>query len=273
MLKIAAGFLGRSQAMIADGIHSLSDLGTDVVVIVGMFIASRPKDRSHNYGHGKYETLAALIIAVFLFIVGFGIGYAGAKNAIGIIQGDMTAKPHIIAFLSALFSIIIKEGLYRYTVNKGRKINSPALVANAYHHRSDAYSSIGAALGIGGAIILGDKWVILDPLACIVVSFFIMKEAFSIGKASVNELLEISLPEETQRKILKIAASVPEVEKPHNLKTRRIGNATAVDLHILLDADLSIENGHAIAHEVEEAIKSELGNDMIFSIHVEPYSH
>ena len=270
LVKIISGIFGHSQAMIADGIHSLSDLGSDLVVIIGMFLAARPKDSSHNYGHGKFETLSALIIAVFLLIVGFGIGYSGINNAMRILLEGRIIKPHIVAFIAAIFSIIIKEGLFRYTLKQGRKINSSAVIANAYHHRSDALSSLGVAVGIGGAILLGNKWIILDPIACVIVSVIIIKEAFHIGKTSINELLEISLPEEIQDKILQIAALIPEVEKPHNLKTRRIGNIFAVDLHILLDSNITVENGHSIAHKVEAAVKKELGDDMIFSIHIEP---
>ena len=268
--KIVAGTLGHSQAMIADGIHSLSDLGSDIVVIIGMFLASRPKDSSHNYGHGKFETLSALIIAVFLSTVGFGIGYSGVISAIGILLGDQLTKPHIITFLSAIISIIVKECLFRYTIKQGRQINSPSVIANAYHHRSDALSSLGAAIGIGGSILLGNKWIILDSIACVIVSLFIIKEAFHIGKISINELLEVALPQEIQDKILQIAASVPGVEKPHNLKSRQIGVISAVDLHILIDPDTTVKKGHFIAHKVEAAVKEELGDDMIFSIHVEP---
>ncbi|MDA3938269.1 MAG: cation diffusion facilitator family transporter [Spirochaetia bacterium] len=270
LAKIIAGIFGHSQAMVADGIHSLSDLGSDIVVIIGMFLASRPKDSSHNYGHGKFETLSALIIAVFLSIVGFGIGYSGISSAMGILQEEQVIKPHIVTFIAAIISIIIKEGLFRYTIKKGREINSSAVIANAYHHRADAFSSLGAAIGIGGAILLGDKWVILDPIACVIVSVFIIKEAFHIGKISINELLEVALPEEIQDKILQIAALIPGVDEPHNLKTRRIGNISAVDLHILLDSNITVENGHSIAHKVEGAIKKELGDEMIFSIHIEP---
>lgn len=270
LTKIIAGIFGHSQAMVADGIHSLSDLGSDIVVIIGMFLASRPKDSSHNYGHGKFETLSALIIAVILSTVGVGIGYSGITSAMGILLEDQLIKPHIVTFIAAIISILVKESLFRYTIKKGRKINSSAVIANAYHHRSDAFSSLGAALGIGGAILLGNKWVILDPIACVIVSLFIIKEAFHIGKTSINELLEVALPEEIQDKILQIAALIPEVDKPHNLKTRRIGSISAVDLHIRIDPELTVEKGHSIAHKVEVAIKKELGNEMIFSIHIEP---
>lgn len=270
LAKIVAGTLGHSQAMIADGIHSLSDLGSDMVVIIGMFLASRPKDSSHNYGHGKFETLSALIIAIILSTVGIGIGYSGITSAIGILQNGQIIKPHIITLISAMVSIIVKEGLFRYTIAKGRKINSSAVIANAYHHRSDAFSSMGVAIGIGGAIVLGNKWVILDSIACVIVSLFIIKEALQIGKNSLNELLEVALPGEIQDKILQIAASIPGVEQPHNLRTRRIGVTSAVDLHILIDSETTVENGHSIAHEVEAAVKEELGDDMIFSIHIEP---
>lgn len=271
LAKIIAGIFGHSQAMLADGIHSLSDLGSDLVVIVGMFLASRPEDSSHNYGHGKFETLSTLIIAAILAVVGVGLGYAGITNAIGIVIRDHIVKPHIIAFIAAIISIITKESLFQYTIRKGRKINSSAVIANAYHHRSDAFSSLGTALGIGGAILLGNKWVILDPIAGVIVSVFIIKEAYHIGKISLDELLEVALPEEIQDQILEIAANIPDVYKPHNLKTRRIGNISAVDLHILIDSDFTVEYGHSIAHKVEEEIKKQLGNDMIFSIHIEPY--
>ncbi len=271
LVKISAGIFGHSQAMIADGIHSISDLGSDIIVITGMFLASRPKDNTHNYGHGKYETLSALIISIILTTIGIGIGYSSIIKAVEILSYGQTGKPHLLAFVAALTSIIIKEGLYRYTIKKGREINSPALIANAYHHRSDAFSSLGTALGIGGAILLGNNWVILDPIAGVVVSLIIIAEAIHIGIISINELLEVSLPLEIQNEILQIAASIPEVHKPHNLKTRRIGNTFAIDLHILINSGISIEKGHSIAHRVEEEIKSQLGSEILFSIHMEPY--
>lgn len=270
--KLVAGILGRSQAMIADAIHSLSDLGSDFAVIVGMVLASRPKDKTHNYGHGKFETLATVIIAVILLTVGIGIGWGSIKSIVFILNGNKQDTPHLIAFWAALISVAVKEGLFRYTLNKGKRVNSPAVIANAYHHRSDAYSSLGTALGIGGAILLGNEWVILDPIAGVIVSLLIIKEALSIGIKSLNELLDAALPVELQDQILSIAFSVPGVYKPHNLKTRRIGNIISVDLHIYVESNISIEEAHDLSHKVELAIRNKVDHDFIFSIHTEPVS-
>lgn len=269
-LKLTAGILGRSQAMIADSIHSLSDLGSDIAVIIGMILASRPKDSTHNYGHGKFETLATVIIAVILLTVGAGIGVGGIKSIVTILQGEKLASPGLLALWAAIVSVGVKEGLFRYTIIKGKKMNSPAVIANAYHHRSDAFSSLGTAIGIGGAILLGSNWVILDPIAGVVVSILIIKEAISIGVKSINELLDASLPEDIQDKILLAASSVQGVYKPHNLKTRRIGNISSVDLHIYVDPWITIVDAHTIAHRVESEIKTRVDNNFIFSIHTEP---
>lgn len=270
--KILAGVFGKSQAMVADGIHSLSDLGSDLAVLTGMVLASRPEDSTHNYGHGKFETLSTLIIGIILVTTGVGIGYSSINNIIEIIQGEILEKPHLTALVAAITSVIMKEGLYRYTIHKGRIMNSPVIIANAYHHRSDAYSSLGTTLGIGGAIILGNKWIILDPIAGFIVSLIILKEAFKIIKGSLDELLEAAIPLETQNIILKTANSVPGVYKPHNLKTRKIGGTTAIDLHIYVNSSISIEKAHFIGHVVEESIERKLGENIIFNITVVPYS-
>lgn len=270
LLKLLAGILGRSQAMVADAIHSFSDLGTDIAVLVGIYLASHPKDRSHNYGHGKYETFATLIIAITLLTVGAGIGWHGVENIIAVIKGETLHSPGIVALVAALVSVVVKELLFRYTKRAGDKLNSTSLVANAYHHRSDAYSSLGTGIGITGAIILGEKWAILDPIAAVVVAILILKEALSIGYTSVNDLLEASLPEADQEKILKIATETPGVVNPHNLRTRRIGCTIALDLHIRVDESISVREGHTIAHNVEDCIFREFGSDVICSIHVEP---
>ncbi len=269
--KIIAGIKGHSQAMIADGIHSLSDLGSDIVVLIGMLLASRPPDSTHNYGHGKFETLSALIIAIILATVGVGIGFSSVKNAIYIIQGNQIVKPQIIAFIVAVISIVIKESLFRYTIKKGRSINSPSVIANAYHHRSDAFSSVGTAIGIGGAIILGDKWVILDPLAGVIVSLLIIKEAFKIGRISLNELLEVALPKYIQETILQMAKSIPGVYSPHGLKTRRVGNISVVDLHICINPMATVEASHSLSDYVEDGIRKKICEEMIVSIYIEPY--
>lgn len=270
IIKLVAGIVGNSQAMIADAIHSLSDLGTDVAVLIGLYLASRPGDKSHNYGHGKYETFATLIVSITLVSVGIGIGLKGITSIIDFSKGTVLETPGFLAVGAALISIVIKEGLFRYTVAAGKKLNSSALVANAYHHRSDAYSSIGTGIGITSAVLLGQKWVILDPIAAIIVSLLLLKEAIHIGYTSINDLLEASIPEEECEKIIDIARATDGVIDPHSLRTRRIGSTVALDLHIRVDAETTVCKGHSIAHDVEAGIFEEFGHDVICSIHVEP---
>lgn len=272
MGKLAAGIFGRSHAMVADAIHSFSDLGTDIAVLVGIYLASHPEDKGHNYGHGKYETFATLIIAISLLSVGIGIGWSGIEKIIGFFRGETIPVPGIVAFIAAVLSIVVKEILFRYTQREGKRLQSSAMEANAFHHRSDALSSVGTGIGILGAILLGNNWVLLDPIAAVIVSVLILKEAIHIGYTSVNDLLEASIPEEDQKKILKIASGTVGVIDPHNLKTRRIGTTIALDFHIRVDDTISVREGHDIAHNVEKGIFKEFGNDVICSIHVEPES-
>ena len=201
VFKFVAGILGHSAAMLADAVHSLSDFVTDIIVIVFVRISSKPEDEGHDYGHGKYETLATAIIGLILLFVGFGILWNGAASIWRFWQGEALREPGMLALWAALVSIVSKELLYQYTVFKGRRLNSQAVVANAWHHRSDALSSIGTAVGIGGAILLGEQWLILDPLAAVVVSLFIMKVAVQLLVPCVDELLEKSLPAEVEEKI------------------------------------------------------------------------
>jgi len=270
LVKFPAGIFGRSAAMIADAVHSLSDLLTDVVVIVFVKTSQKPKDKEHAYGHGKFETLATLIIGIVLLGVGVGIAWSGANSIYAVIQGELLPSPGIIALLAALATIASKEILYRYTVVKGKKLNSPALVANAWHHRSDALSSIGTAIGIGGAIFLGDKWTILDPLAAMVVSFFIVKMSIQLIKPCLDELLERSLPEDTKKEIEEIVNAFEDVCQLHNLHTRKIGNYYAIEFHIRMDGNKSLSETHARITEIEVKLKERFGNKTHVIIHVEP---
>ena len=190
VLKFAAGILGHSAAMIADAIHSLTDFATDVVVLVFVKLGNKPKDKDHDYGHGKYETLATAIIGISLFVVGVMICYSGVTKTYRAICGETLQQPGVVALIAAIVSIVMKEWAYQFTVKAGRRYHSEAVVANAWHHRSDALSSIGTMFGIGGAIILGEKWAVLDPLAAIVVSIFIIKAAWGLVMQSVKELTE-----------------------------------------------------------------------------------
>lgn len=270
--KFAAGIVSNSSAMIADAAHSLSDFITDIAVIVGLKVARKPGDSTHNYGHGKIETLAAAFIGLVLVAAAFGIFWSGLQKVIAFFQGEGLPVPSKIALVAAIFSIIVKEWLYRYTIVHGRKLKSDALIANAWDHRSDAFSSIGTMLGIGGAIFLGGKWVVLDPIAAVVLSFFIFKVAFDISYKSLNELLEASLDSETYRNIEEALLSTEGVLGFHELKTRKIGNAMAADVHIEVDRDLSIVDANEISTQVEDRLKEICGKNGHFSIHVEPCS-
>lgn len=271
LLKILAGIFGKSTAIIADGIHSLSDLSTDIIVFIFIKISGKDRDYNHKYGHGKFETFAAMLVSFALAVVALGIFWAGVKKVINLINGIVIEKPDIIALYAAILSIISKEVLFRITRRVGIKYNSQSVVANAWHHRSDAFSSIGTSLGISGAIFLGDKWRILDPLASIIVCFFIMKVAIDIGMLSIKELLETSLPEETEREIIDIIKKTSGVKDFHNLKTRKIGNVVGIDVHIKVDKDLNVENSHKIATEIENSLKNKYGISSHIGIHIEPY--
>ena len=268
--KFAAGILGHSSALVADAVHSLSDFATDIVVIVFVKISGKPEDDDHRYGHGKYETLATAIIGVVLFAVGIGLLVDGAIKVAAVLNGAILPAPSMIALIAAAVSIVSKEILYRYTVRAGKDLNSQAVVANAWHHRSDAFSSIGTLVGVGGAIFLGERWRILDPLAAIVVSAFIIKVAMELIKPCLDELLERSLPAETEKKILDIITSFPEVSSPHHLRTRRIGNHIAVEVHLRMDGHTSLEDAHTVATNVEKRLKAEFGPDTHIGIHMEP---
>jgi len=270
LCKTTAGIIGKSEAMIADGIHSLSDLGTDIVVLFGFRFVGKPPDESHDYGHGKFETLTATIVGTTLVIVGLGIMWKGGESIYDFINGDPLEKPGWIAFYAALLSIVSKETLYHYTIAVGEKINSQAIIANAWHQRSDSLSSLGAMLGIGGAILLGEKWYVLDPAAAIIVSILIVKVGVQIAMRGTNELLDSSLDNESENNILQITENVVGVENSHKLKTRKVGNNIAIDIHIEVREDLNITDAHDIATSVEDRLKSAFGNETHISVHIEP---
>mgnify|MGYP000186390750 CR=1 FL=1 len=268
--KFIAGILGHSAAMIADAVHSLSDFATDIVVLIFTRISNKPQDKNHDYGHGKYETLATAIIGIVLFAVGASICWNGLQAIQTVWQGGRLPAPGMLAFAGAIISIVSKELIYRYTIHVGRKINSSAVIANAWHHRSDAFSSIGTAIGIGGAIVLGESWSVLDPMAAVVVSFFIMKVAVQLLKPCVDELTEKSLPNEIEKEICLITENTPGVSAIHNLRTRRIGNHYAIEMHIRMDGHLTLYEAHAKASVIENKLKEKYGNETHVGIHVEP---
>lgn len=270
VLKFVAGILANSAAMLADAVHSLSDFVTDIIVVVFVRISSKPQDEDHSYGHGKYETLATAIIGVLLMVVGAGILYNGAADVWMVINGGTLSQPGYLALAAALISILLKEALYQYTRMVGRTVQSSALEANAWHHRSDALSSIGTALGIGGAIFLGGSWSILDPIAAIVVSLFIIRVAYKLLNPCIDELLERSLPRETEQHILEIILATNEVTAPHHLRTRRIGNQIAIEVHVRMDGKTTLFHAHEVASGIEQRLRDEFGKNTHVGVHMEP---
>lgn len=269
--KIFAGISGKSGAMIADGVHSLSDFFTDIVVLIGFKITEKPEDENHNYGHGKFETLATMVISIALFLVGLKIFSSGIENVYQVLaKGKILEKPGLIALIAAAFSILSKEALYHYTKKVGLKIQSSAVVANAWHHRSDAFSSIGTLFGIGFAILLGDQWTILDPIASIIVSIFVFKVSFEIFLPAVNELMEVSLADNEVAMIKDRLESHPEIINYHHLRTRKIGYKSAIEVHLVFNKMLSIQDVHQYATDVENQIKNDLGVESIITTHLEP---
>lgn len=271
IIKIMAGIFGKSNAMLADGIHSLTDFFTDIVVLVGFRLTDKPADEKHNYGHGKYETFATLIIGLTLLFAGYSIMKNGLISTYEVlIKGETISSPGMIAIIAAILSIVFKEALYRYTKNIGERIKSPAVIANGWHHRSDAFSSIGTLIGISFAYFLGDKWTIFDPIAAIVVSVFIIKVSFEIMLPSVNELLEVSLNKDEIEYIFNLLNKRSEIKDFHRLRTRRVGSNVVIESHLLFDETSSLHNAHEVSESIEKQLKHYFGKGSIITFHLEP---
>ena len=268
--KFVAGIVGNSSAMIADAVHSLSDFVTDILVLVFVSISAKPQDQSHDYGHGKFETIASFLIALALMAAATGIVVSGFQKSLSWLDGNELKAPGWIALWAALLSIAIKELLYQYTMHRARKLDSQVMVANAWHHRSDSLSSIGAAIGIGLAIWLGQRWTVLDPLASIVVGLMLVKVAYELLKTSMGELTECSLPEGTENEIIEIILSFNDVGQLHNLRTRRIGNRIAIEAHVRMDGQLPLYVVHERATTIEQKLKERFGPTTHVSLHMEP---
>ena len=268
--KFIAGVMGHSSAMIADAVHSLSDFITDIIVLAFVHVSAKTQDVGHDYGHGKYETFASFIIGLALLAAATGIIVSGIAKFIDWAGGKDLAAPGWLAFAAAIISILVKEGLYRYTANRGKNLDSQALVANAWHHRSDALSSIGAAVGIGGAILLGNRWTVLDPLASVAVGAMLVKVAIDLLRTSVGELTESSLSSDIEKEIEDIISSFPDVSEPHNLRTRRIGNRFAIEAHVRMDGNVPLTVAHDRATAIEERLRERFGRQTHVTIHMEP---
>ncbi|MBO4803054.1 MAG: cation transporter [Muribaculaceae bacterium] len=269
-LKIATGIVGHSSAILADGIHSISDTVTDALVYAMVRLSGKGSDERYRYGRGKYETLAAFLISIILVVVALGLMIEGVKDVWAAMQGETLERPHNIALIVGIIAVIVKESLYHYTRLTGRKTQSSALKAYAWHHRADALSTAATLLGVAGAMFLGERWRVLDPIAAIAVSVLILVLAYRLGKPAVEELLEVSLPQEEQDKIADIVNGTEGVRAFHNLRTRRNGNLRVVDMHIKVDGELSVTQSHEITRDIERQLSEDLG-EVMTNIHVEPY--
>ena len=269
-LKFAAGILGASAAMIADAVHSLSDLLTDFVVLLFVKISSRPADSDHPYGHGKYETLATTIVAIALLAAGGVLLAQGIEKIIGAVRGETLPVPGRIALWAALISIAAKEGIYQLTARVGRRVQSSALEANAWHHRTDALSSVATAIGIGGALLFGGKWAILDPIAAVLVSVFILVAAGKLLHEAIQDLMEKRLPEEIEEEIREIVAADSEMSEMHKLRTRRVGNVYSIEMHLRMHGNISLYEAHRHSMLLEQGLRERFGQETLVSIHLEP---
>ena len=270
IFKFVAGIAGHSAAMVADAVHSLSDFVTDVIVLVFVRISCKPQDKSHDYGHGKYETLATTIIGVALMAVALGIVYHGGRSIAAWLGGAQLAAPGMLALWAALVSVVLKEGVYQYSIVKARQLDAPVVEANAWHHRSDALSSVGTAIGIGGAIFLGQRWTVLDPVASVVVGIVIVKVAFDLLQRGIGDLTEQSLPDSVEDEIIALVSTLPGIDKPHDLRTRRIGSHYAIEMHILMDGNMTLNEAHEKASAVEDLLHQHYGPDTHVAVHMEP---
>lgn len=271
ILKLFFGYWGQSDALVADGYHSLSDFVTDFIVIYCTSIAYKKADKEHPYGHGKYETISTVAIGLILMLIGIYIAYDGVSVIYGAVKGKIIPKPSVWTIIIACISIASKEYCYRFTIKKGKALNSTILIANAWHHRSDAFSSIATLIGVSISYCMGEVWRIMDPITSIVIAIFIIVAAFGIMKPSVKELLEVGLPEKEKREIEEIIESIEGVKYLHNLRTRKNGNSKIIDVNIHVPADMSVKCAHNISNEIESKIRDHyVGTHIIIYIHIEP---
>ena len=273
VFKFVAGIAGHSAAMLADAVHSLTDLVSDFIVLVMVHIAGLPQDCNHEYGHGKFESLATVAIGLLLLAAGLGIGWQGTVAVWQYAHGQALSTPEPVALWAALVSIAVKEALYWYTIAGGRRYRSHAVEANAWHHRSDALSSVGTALGVGGALLLGPAWAVLDPLAALVVCIFIVRAAIALMIPAFNELLDRSLPEAEEQFIRQTILAEPGVSDPHHLRTRSIGHYCAIEVHLRMEGSTTIDEAHRAVSRIEARLRLHFGPTTIINTHIEPVKH
>lgn len=266
VFKLLAGIIAHSGAMISDAVHSASDVFSTFVVMIGIRMSTKDSDKEHPYGHERLECVAAIVLAMILFMTGFGIGAGAFKN---IISGEYTALqvPGMLALIAAIISIVVKEAMYWYTRYYAKKIDSGALMADAWHHRSDAFSSIGALVGIGGARM---GYPIMDSIASLVIFFFIMKAAYDIFKDAMDKMVDHACDEEIERQLRNCVMEQEEVLGIDMLQTRIFGNKIYVDVEIQVNGDYTLREAHNIAEDVHERIEKKFPRVKHIMVHVNP---
>ena len=265
LFKLFAGIIARSGAMVSDAVHSASDVFSSIVVMIGVKMAGKESDKEHPFGHERLECVAAIVLSTVLAVTGFGIGYTAVRN---LIRGDyVTAVPGMLALVAAVVSIGVKEAMFWYTRYYAKKIDSSALMADAWHHRSDSLSSIGALIGIGGAII---GYPVMEPVASVVICGFIEKAALDIFKDAIDKMVDKSCDEQTETELRECAMGISGVLQVDLLRTRMFGNKIYVEMEIGADRNLSLGESHAIAEQVHDAIEEGWPKIKHILIHVNP---
>lgn len=266
IFKLIGGFVGHSGAMISDAIHSLSDVFSTIIAIVGIKISKKAADKSHPYGHERLECIASIILCAVLFIAGVIIGYQGIVH---ILEGNYETieSPHMLALVAAIISVIGKELMYQYTMYYAKKINSSVFMADAWHHRSDALSSIGAFIGIGGTML---GYAILEPIASVIICLFIIKASYDIFMDAINKLVDTPCSEELEQDISEYIAAHEGVVKLDLLQTRRFGNKVYIDVEIQIDGNMLLRDAHAIAERIHDGVEEKFENIKHIMIHVNP---
>jgi cation diffusion facilitator family transporter len=264
-VKMAAGVLGHSHAVVADAIHSLSDVVTDVALLAGVRFWSKPADERHPHGHQRIETLVTVLIGASLGVVALGLMWDAVVGG----HGGRSLTPAPVALAAAVLSIVVKEVLFRWTLAEGRSVDSPALIANAWHHRSDSLSSVPAALAVAVAVV-APEFAFVDRIGALVVCIFILIAAGRILAPALSQLIDTGAPREDRRRIRQLALGVEGVEEAHAIRTRYVGSTLAVDLHVEVNAELSVEEGHAIGEAVRQRLLDQGPKVADVLVHVEP---
>ena len=269
-VKFAAGWLGSSQAVVADAVHSLSDTATDLAILLGVRFWSAPPDEGHPYGHRRIETIITAFIGVLLLMVAAGIGVHAVRSLRAErLHSYVDLEPATIALAGAALSIVVKEILYRWTIFAGRRVRSSAVIANAWHHRSDALSSIPAVLAVVAALIR-PGWVVVDSAGAVVVCFFIVHASWKIVGPALAELADAGAPRPVRERIDEVASSMEEVTSVHAVRTRRVGPGVFVDLHVTVDGRMTVHRGHQIAEEVKRRLLEHAPSVVDVVVHLEP---